>query len=530
MFYIIISSNSSKWYSRKILINTNWNAKRLTSCVFARGGLSSRMTDVEAVSGMMYIEPICFDTYMEVFIRVLTEKFPRGYRLGSSLEMKKFRHYYESMNGVALKMEQEMAEILIRKCGIVHDGRVYMPQTMASGELKEKLFSYIDNNIAKGKTAIYFEALFQEFSDEFLDYNMYDADMLRAYIAYFVDGRYFIERNYLTKERRIIVDPIDDVRRCLKERGMPIAVEELCLILSHIPEDKIKFLLRSNGEFVRNRKGEYFHADSFSVTEEELENISSLIQSEIEVHEFISGNELYDDIRKKYPYIYEKNTIFSVIGWRDALKYKMGDQFSFSGNVISNKDANLTMRDVFASFARERQCFTITELLSFAESMGSTIYFDALYKNVARISQEQFIRKDNVHFQIEETDKILDRFCEGDYVPLTRIKDFGLFPDASHPWTVFLLEQYLVSYSERYYLIHGGYNRNVVVGAMVKKKCTFKDFDDLVTDILATSDVVLQKKAALNYLADNGYIARRSYINIESLLINARARRNKKEN
>lgn len=487
------------------------------------------MIDFEVISSMAFDEPACINDDTEPFIRVLTEEFPRGYRLGSSLEMKKFRRHYESINGAALDMEQEKAEVVIRKCGIVHDGRVYMPQTMLSDELKEKLFSYIDDNIAEGKTAIYFEALFREFSDEFLDHNMYDADMLKTYIAHFAGGRYFIERSYLSKERRVVADPIDDVRTCLKERGIPIAVEELCQILSHIPEDRIKSLLGSNGEFVRNSKGEYFHADSFSVTEEELENISSLIQSEIEMHEFISGNELYDAIRKKYPYIYEKNAVFSLIGWRDALKYKMSVQFSFAGNVISKKDANLTMSDVFASFARERQCFTMTELLSFAENMGSTIYFDALYRNAARISQEQFVSKDNVHFQIKETDKILDRFCDGDYVPLSRIEDFGIFPDASYPWTIFLLEQYLVAYSERYYLVHGGYNRNVVVGAMVTKKRTFENFDDLVIDILATSDVVLQKKVALNYLADNGYIARRSYTNIESLLINARARRNMKE-
>src|SRR5699024_6522945 len=107
--------------------------------------------------------------------------------------------------------------------------------------------------------------------------------------------------------------------------------------------------------------------------------------------------------------------------------------------------------------------------------------------------------------------------------------DFGIFPEASHPWTPFLLEHYLAFHSERYYLMHGGYNRKVVVGAMVRKRKQYESFDDLVTDILAESDAPLQKKAALNYLSDNGYIARRSYTGIESLLINARAKRNMKE-
>ena len=38
-----------------------------------------------------------------------------------------------------------------------------------------------------------------------------------------------------------------------------------------------------------------------------------------------------------------------------------------------------------------------------------------------------------------------------------------------------------------------------------------------------------RKKEVLNYLAENGYIARRSYTNIEALMITARAMRNQKE-
>ena len=37
------------------------------------------------------------------------------------------------------------------------------------------------------------------------------------------------------------------------------------------------------------------------------------------------------------------------------------------------------------------------------------------------------------------------------------------------------------------------------------------------------------EKEVLDYLAENGYIARRSYTNIEALIINARAKRNQKE-
>ena len=460
---------------------------------------------------------------------VLIQNFPRGYRLGSSIEMKKFRRYFEEINGYALEQESDEVEKIIIQCGIEHEGRVYAPETMLSEELRDKLFDFIDKNFEEGKTVVYYEALFKEFSEAFLDQNIYDAEMLKAYIAYMAGDRYFMARSYLSNERRSSVDPIEDVRTCLKEHGLPMEVNDLCKTLSHIPSDRIRTLLGTHGEFVRNSKGEYFHVDSFSVTEEELDNVAALINDEIKKHSFVSGNELYDAIKGKYPYIYERNAMFSIIGWRDALKFKLGDRFSFTGNIISSKNKELSMSDVFAAYGAEQESFTISELLAFAENMGATIYFDALYQNAARVSQEQFVSRDDVSFQVKETDKALGRFCTGSYLALPEITDFGIFPEASHPWTPYLLEQYVAFHSKRYYLMHGGYNRNTVVGAMVKKENAYDSFDDLIVDILAESRVTLQKKDVLNYLSDNGYIARRTYTGIEALMIKARAKRNKKE-
>ena len=460
---------------------------------------------------------------------VLIQNFPRGYRLGSSIEMKKFRRYFEEINGYALKQESDEVEKIISQCGIEHEGRVYAPEAMLNDELRVKLFDFIDKNFEEGKTVVYYEALFREFSEEFLDQNIYDAEMLKAYIAYMAGDRYFMARSYLSNKRQSLVDPIEDVRTCLKEHGLPMEVDDICKILSHIPSDRIRTILGTRGEFVRNSKGEYFHADLFSVTEEELNNVADLINDEIKRHSFISGNELYNAIKGKYPHIYERNAMFAVIGWRDALKFKMGDRFSFTGNIISSKDKEFSMSDVFAAYGAEQESFTLSELCVFAKNMGSIIYFDALYQSAARVSQEQFVSRGDVSFRVKETDKALGRFCTGSYLALPEITDFGIFPEASHPWTPYLLEHYVAFHSKRYYLMHGGYNRNTVVGAMVKKENVYDSFDDLIVDVLAESGVTLQEKDVLNYLSDNGYIARRTYTGIEALTIKARAKRNKKE-
>lgn len=460
---------------------------------------------------------------------ILVEYFPKGYRLESALDMKRMRRYYEELTGKALDLNQAILETAIRNCGIVYDGRLYMPQNMLSDEMRDQILFFIERCFDEGRSAVYYEAVFREFSEKLLDHNIFNADMLKAYLTYYVSDQYYMGRSYLAKEYRDDVDPIDEVRQCLKQYDFPVQVDELCDSLSHITEERIRFILGSNGEFVRNSKGEYFHADSLELTKEELENIAAIIDSTIEEHEFISGNELYDAIQTKYPYTFEKNAVFSVIGWRDALKYKFGDRFSFVGNIVSRAGTSLSMSDVFAEYGKGRQRFSIDELEQFAESIGTTIYFDSLYTNAIRISHEWFTSKGGAKFSVKETDAVLDRFCDGDYIPLQDVKEFALFPESSSPWTEYLLEQYVAFYSEKFYLMHGNYNKNCAVGAIVRKTCRFDSFDDLVTDILAHNDVSLQKKKVLDYLAENGYIARRSYTNIETIMINARAMRNQKE-
>lgn len=470
------------------------------------------------------------DADCKPYIDVAVKYFPRGYRMKSPLDYKRFSRYYEQATGKEVALGQEQIEHLLQKNGILYDERIYMAETMLSDEMKEEVFTYINQCFEDGKKTIYYQALFQEFSEEFLDYNIYNANMLKEYLSHTVRNEYVIGRNYMSKERYTENDPLEEIRKCLKEHIFPMDVKDLCKTLSHIPSSKIEQVLSMNEEFARNSKGEYFHSDSLTITAEELNDIAGLIEESIRIQEFISGNELFEAIRAKYPYMIEQNTAFSALGWRNALKYKLGDKFSFTGNIISAAGSYLTMSDCFENFSKTHDTFTMDELMQFATSLDTVIYFDSLYKQAVRISKNEFVAKRDCYFKTKETDAILDCYCTEDYLPLLKVREFGIFPDAFSPWNIYLLEQYVAFYSEKYMLLHTNFNRDCAVGAIVRKNCNYKTFDDLLTNVLARSNVPLQKTEALDYLVDNGYIARRSSKNIETLLLNAKAIRNRKEN
>lgn len=112
---------------------------------------------------------------------ILVEYFPKGYRLESALDMKRMRRYYEELTGKALDLNQAILETAIRNCGIVYDGRLYMPQNMLSDEMRDQILFFIERCFDEGWSAVYYEAVFREFSEKLLDHNIFNADMLKAY-------------------------------------------------------------------------------------------------------------------------------------------------------------------------------------------------------------------------------------------------------------------------------------------------------------------------------------------------------------
>lgn len=466
----------------------------------------------------------------EGYEQVLREYFMKGFRMDSPLEIRKFKRYYTATHATELTDSDDDISNKIKQLCILYEGKAFLPDVMLSEDRKEELLDYIESAFADGKAAIYYQAIFAEFSDVFLDYHIHDADMLKAYLTSIGNGRFFINRSFISKTPDVSMDPLSEVRSCLQNFGRPATYDELFAALPHLPQSKIKLILASNVEFVNNGRSEYFHESIVHLSDEELDGIAEIIQRTIDERDFIGGNELYDAIRAKYPYIIEENHTLSVYGFRDALKAKLGDKFSFKGNIISRSGQEISMVDVFAKYARSHDSFTLSELQGLADSLATTIYFDTVYENSLRISRDQFVSKAAAQFPVADIDEVLDRICTEKYIPLPEVTNFGALPYVGFPWNSFLLEHYVASYSQKYLLLHSSFNGTECAGAIVKRSAGIGSFDDLIIDLLANNNQIEMKKApVLQYLSDNGYLARRRYSEIESLIIRAKAQRQRKD-
>mgnify|MGYP002524399642 FL=1 len=463
-------------------------------------------------------------TDVNPFESVLEKSFQNGFRLNSIIDTKKFKRSYEELTCSSLDLDSKEIEIKAKEYGFVYDGKLYPVKTILSDKLKQKLHKYIDDSFDSGKTSIYFEALFNEFSDEFLDYNINSPDMLRSYIVFEHGNEYKIDEKQISKKNSVIKNPVDEVRSCLKNHGGLMSKDEIYSALSNLPQKKIDTILWTNYEFVNNGKNEFFDADLIDVSNEQLKSISTLISDTIKSHGFMSGTELVNDFKRKFPKLYEEYSFYSDKGLRDSLKYKLEGRFVFNGNIISDK--NLSSSDILNLFVSNRETITLDELESFVSEMNSGINFELIFKYLFRIDEKTFISKNRASFNVDKTDQTIDLFCQNEYIPISSIQNFAMFPDAGFSWNKYLLESYIFLFSKKYCLLNRGFNRNSAIGVIVKKSSGYESFNDLIEDELANSNIELNKETALDYLVDKGYLARRSFSDLEELLGFARAKRN----
>lgn len=459
---------------------------------------------------------------------LLDKFFQKGFRMESSLDMKKLRRFYQEQYGTELSDEDDLVCQGISSVTILHDGKAYLPDSMLSQEKKEKLLQYIEDKFSSGCDAIYYGALFSKFEEVLQGERIYTSEMLKTYLSYINKGNYVLQRSYLAKDYTVQMNPEDDIREYLKEAAGPVEVKRLAAELSYIPEQKIKFALSTNSDFIWNTTGEYFYEDCVHFSNSELEWISQFILDGIEERDFVTGNELVEAVAAHFPDIKEMYQWITPVGMRNVIGYKLNDRFSFNSNIISKYGEDLSMAEVYAKYCRKHSRFTLDELNVLKQELGSTIYFDEIYANSLRISQNEFVSQDMAQFDVEATDEAIGRICTGQYMSLQEIRDFGTFPYAGYPWNEYLLEHFVANYSQKSMLLHIGYSANVCAGAIVKQVSSFKDFNDLLVDILANSNIVLDEDSALEYLRQQGYIARRRYSDIGRIVTEAKVVRSKK--
>lgn len=456
----------------------------------------------------------------ENVLAILAKNFSNGYRLNSLIAHKRFAMYYTKEYGKNMDIYDDQMDAIISKVGIVYNGMVYAPSKMIDETTKQSLFDYIENQFANGIVCIYYNVLFEHFSQQFLGQIMVDGEMLRYYLEFYnIENKYHFDEEYFSREMSANIDINQVVIDYVKAQGGCVTEDEVSTAFEYLPREKVIEAFSSNRQkLVLSSMKTRFHIDNFQLEEIDKIVIVDFLSKEIASMQYVTFSELFGKIAEIAPRVIENNIQFTQTGIRTALSCLLSDKFHIIGGFISDYDNSVSAYDAFINLGRGRESFNISEVEVMANDFNVPINFEALAVNNVRVSEDIFVSKDYITFDTELVDKAISRFCQNEFISILDVNTFTAFPECGYRWTPYLLESYLYSYSKMFILKHKAFNKTSVAGAIVRKTSCCTDYLDIMALALANADISLDEKSSLDFLAQNGYIERRRLNTINEVI------------
>ncbi len=494
----------------------------ISSSTDAKLSLTTSLFDEDEVFAF---ESIFDSKLLEEVKKILLSKFPNGYRLNSFMEYNRMKYFYKSEFGKDLELNRADVDYYVESCGIKNEGRVYLPELILSESESEQIVGYIDSCFDEGIKCVYYSVLYDYINSTFPDNKIFSVQMLGRYLRYINSEGWHFTSNFLSSEANVEVDILNEVSNFVKEQGGVVNEDEVVKGLSHFPEDKVRHAFdERKTKMISCGRNQRFHIDNFVITDEELFTIEGIITKAINQFRYIGFSELLSDIKIQVPNVIDDNTVFGDIGLKNVLASLLENKFYFYNNIISDIDNPISTEDCFRELAQHTH-YTNDDVSKLAEDCGSlpNVYIEMFFEYSVRIDKNNYVSRDQVHFDIEETDKVLSKFCEKDYMAICDVSPIEILPDCGFPWNEFLLECYVYGYSIDYTIIHRKYfGQKNVSGGIVRRNSQIKDFVTLAAHALADSSCSLNKKDALDYLCVNQYITQRRLDVIDDILKRAK--------
>ena len=454
---------------------------------------------------------------------ILYDEFQEGFRFNRIIDLGRFKECYANKYGEKISISDNEIISYLKEIGTVLEGRIFPKRDVEQKNLICEIYQDILLAFEESASCIYIEAVMQKYEERLAkELYIYNMDTLKEVLLSCANGKYKLRYSYLYINNRKI-DTKQEVTNCLKMSHFPMSYRELEERLWYIPLNRIKHILVTTPEIVNVNAETYFFAPNFPISKGEQEKICDIINHELQTRNFIVDTEMKSLIDINCPSVAINTKDFSVWGFRNALGCLLRDNFSFKGRIISKLGTALNMTDVFAEFCRKQEIIRIDELQEFANEINDRIiYWDSVMNEMVRISNSVLVRNDQITFDVDAVDKVLDVLCTDSYMSIPNVGLYLQFPEMSVKWNGYLLESYLYKYSKLFRLVHIGFSTKDYCGIMVRRASPFLDYEEVVVDFLSHSQDWNTKEEVLALLVEQGFQKRKKYTRIEALMQKAK--------
>lgn len=437
-------------------------------------------------------------------------RFEYGFK-DDGVEIYRFRASYEEVNGMDCPLDDGILLDSIREMGFEFDGKIYL---IADDSMKI-IVDQINDYKNQGINIVYYESLYDLKSYEYFDAKIVSADMLKAVIKYLMP-QFRYKSNYfaLPSERQTELELIrNDIIRVWGGKTLQ-TFDELSLKLPLIPMDKIKFTLAQQSAFVWNSAETYMQAEWFEADEEEVVCLADYIDEQCEENGGVSLDEI------PFDRLIEANPEISETALYTCFCKLVENRFDRNARMLTRKGASKDTYTAVIEFCRKHDKCTYDSLEYIAKQVTGTIrrpdIIEAANAVMVRVDKNDFIADRFIQFDTDLIDAALDYVVTNDFIGMREITTFSMFPFCGYGWNLYLLESYCRRFSKKYkYETRRANSSNS--GAIVIKTCSL-NYHGIMTQAVARSGRELQQNEVFDFLTEAGYMERKKYSDIDSLI------------
>lgn len=460
--------------------------------------------------------------YREHVTDVLRKHYPYGFRLESIIDLKRFRRYAEEQNAELPESDDDL-RVEIRKAGIKIDDKVYVIESDTFTFIRET----INTLTLDGSRILFYDCIYDSVASDMESHYITSADQLKAImkqcrqnifddLAEIHFAKNFVSLSGEQMERDAVTMELQRVWGESKTRR----ADELAEQLSSIPEEYVRRYLSGSTDFVWVSDGTYFNMQQFIITADEKNAIFSFVANECNNKGYASISDV------PLGNTAEENYELSDTGLQEAIyNAVLQNHFHLNGKILTKDDRSLDVVTLVKQYLADRDDCTFDEADKKVQEIAGTRYrymaYDALYNTMVRVDKNRYVAHQYVKFDVDVIDGILSEMIKNKFLAIKEITSFALFPVCGYPWNHYLLESYCYSYSKRYCLKVVGFN-DKNAGIIAENDVT-DGYNELLAQAAARAKIELSVETVGQYYFETGYMGKRTFADLESIVKHAQA-------
>lgn len=438
--------------------------------------------------------------------QVLREKFPDGLRQ-QNLAMKQYKARYEEMFGEALLVQNAMLMEKLRDIGEVRvDGRIYAKASGAEQGILEGIAKDLMRLLDESASSLYWPCIYEHYRNEFSRLSIFTEDVMRSELTPLFSSDYVCGE--VISKRSETQDRGEEIRRLVTGSPVAISLTSIQEKIWYWPQNMVKKFLDGVPGIIK-AKDLYFYGPNVTLSDTEKQRLRDALLEDIAQKQFITNVRLREILEESCPGVAMDMSSLDDALLRKVLAMLYPADFIERAKGLFPAGHMKSGREQIQEYCHAHTQLSTSDIKWFAKQRGILGNIcNYVMDEMVRVSPEEWIRRDHVHFQGKEVhiiQKIGQQMGGKTCMPLEEFTLFLSFPDIGIPWNSYVLESFLYKNDAilcPFSLVqaNGGVSDSGVYGAVIKKGYAIDSYDDVLIELLSRSPDWQTDEEALDFI------------------------------